>query len=377
MDTATRLDLYAVGRDYVVQRAEKIDPKVVDVDGSDVNIIVGSSSVMSFTVMKQLIFAVTNLFLDGAEKEDLDRYAWDRYNETRKGASASLGSVRLYRATFAAGGGTVPIGTKVQTINGFDYITTSVATFGATDLVSKADVRAVQAGKSSQVGANFIRKFANAGSLFDSTLQVTNDNATAGGEDVETDELFRERLRAFWRTQRRGILAAIEEGALSVPGVVSARAIEAFTGGDTPARIVALYIADSSGVASNALASQVRVALDDYRAAGIAVVIYNSLPLLASIALRLAFRANVDTEVLTSDIRAAVVSYVNSLPVSGALAVSGIYGVLLRYRALGLVVAKDSIESPTGDLIPDPGQTLRTTIDLVTATPSLALGSVA
>jgi hypothetical protein len=42
-----------------------------------------------------------------------------------------------------------------------------------------------------------------------------------GALDVEDDDTFRARVRTFWTTARRGILAAIEFGALTVPGFVS------------------------------------------------------------------------------------------------------------------------------------------------------------
>ena len=322
---------------------------------------------MAFGVVKQLLYAVGRLLLDGAEGEDLDRYAWDRYQLTRKGASAALGTVRFYRATFAIGTGDVPVGTKLTSTSGVEYVTTTIAHFGATDLESTADVRAVQAGKKTQVGANYIRKFANSGILFDRSLKVNNDKATAGGEEVEGDSEFRERIRDFWRTARRGILAAIEYGARAVPGVTSAQAVEALSGGLYPARVVNLYIADSSGVASDALARQVRSSLDDYRAAGITVIIWTSMLTLVSIVLRLRFAANIDTVTLSDDIRGAIVEYVNSLPVNGSLSVAGIYAVLQRYVVDGLLLDKDTIVSPVGDVFPDAGQTLRTTLNNVTS----------
>jgi uncharacterized phage protein gp47/JayE len=362
MDVVTRLDLYAIGRDYVVQRAKKIDPTMVDVEGSDVNVFVGSGSVMSFAVMKQLLYAVNRLFLDGCEDEDLDRYAWDRYQTTRKGASPALGAVRFYRANATAGSGTIPIGTKLRTTTGIEYVTTSVASFGASDLVSKANVRAVQAGKATQVGANYIRQFASPAAIFDRIMQVNNDKATAGGEDIENDSLFKDRLRDFWRTARRGILAAIEVGAKTVPGVVSAQAIEALTDGGLPARLVSLYIADSSGVASDALAQQVKTALDDYRAGGIYVSINTSIPTIVNIVLKLVFAANVDTNTLSDNIRASVVEYINSLPVNGTLTLGGIYAVLQRFVADGLILSSNTIQSPAADIVPAVGQTLRTTL---------------
>lgn len=362
MDFITRLDLYAIGRDYVRSRAKKIDPTLVDVDGTDINIFVGSSSVVAAALIKQLAYSVSRLFLDSADGEDLDRWAWDRYRLVRKGASSAIGKVTFERTSFAAGAGSIPAGTKLRTINGIAYVTTTTATFGATSLSATAYVRAIQAGKASQVGKNYIRKFQEASSLFDRSITVNNYNATAGGEDVEEDEDFRERIRDFWRTARRGTLGAIEFGARTVEGVVSALAVEAFSGDGSSARIVNLYIADSSGVANEALARQVVAALDEYRAAGIKVIVYTSIPLIVDIILSLTFRANVDTENLTELIRKAVVEYVNSLPVNGKLTVGGLFAVLQRYESDGLILGKDNVVAPVGDLVPDAGQTIRTTM---------------
>lgn len=366
MPDLTRLDFFAIGRDFVRSRSNKIDPAQVDIEGSDVNIVVGINSVLAAQVMEQLSYRTASLLLDGAEGDDLDRYAFDRYSLTRKGASSALTTVQITRLTFAGGAGTVPIGTTVKTTTAVEYITTTSASFGATDLASRADVRAVQAGKATQVGANQIVQFGSPGDLFDKSLLVNNAEAAAGGEDAEDDETFRARIRDFWRTARRGILAAIEFGALTVPGVVSAQAIEALTNGAQPARVVNLYIADISGVASAALAEAVKTTLNDFRAGGIAVLISTSLPLLVDITLKLSFRANVDTATITDNVKAALVEFVNSVPVNGTLYLADIYSVLRRYVEDGLIVDDGTVVAPTGDLVPDVGQTIRTTLANIT-----------
>jgi hypothetical protein len=368
-DLPTRLDLYAIGRDYVVQRAKRIDPGKVDVLGSDVNIFVGSLSVVGDKVVKHLGYAASRLYLDGAFNTDLDRYAFDRYTLTRKGASPAIGTVQFSRASAAAGGGDIPIGTKMRTLTGVEYITTTAATFGVLDVGPfPAEVRAAQAGKVTQVGAFAVAGFARPGDLFDRTITVSNPDPMSGGEDAEDDDTFKNRVRDFWRTARRGILAAIQFGALTVPGVVSAIAIEATTSGGQPARVVNLYIADSSGVASRALAFKVDLALSDFRAAGISVIINTSIPDIISVQLSLAFRAGVDTRTLTDVIRASVVEFVNTLPVNGTLYLNELGAVLTRFAADGLVNDRAGIASPTADLVPAIGRTLRTTPQNVTVT---------
>lgn len=367
MDLPSRADLYAIGRAYVLERAKRIDPQQVDVVGSDVNLFVGSQSVVNYSLVKQLGYRIASLLLDGANGDDLDRWAYDRYQIPRKGASAALGAVRFFRASAALGAGSIPAGTVLRTLGGISYITLTSANFNLTQTDQVfADVRAFQAGKATQVGANQIRGFQTSSALFDPTIQVTNDLTTAGGEEVEQDDDFRNRLRAFWLAARRGVLAAIELGAKSVPGVVTASAIEAINGIGQPARVVSLYIADSSGVASAALAAQVESALDDYRAGGICVLISTSIPQLLNIVLSLTFSGNVDTVTLSQTIQAAVVGFVNSLPVNGPLYVGQLYTLLQRYAAQGLVVKQSAIVAPAGDVIPVLGTTFRTTLANVT-----------
>lgn len=377
LDLPTRLDLYALGRDYILGANEKISSSTIDTDGSNANIVVGSTSVMAKTIVDQLAYEVSQMFLDTVEAERLDRWALDRYQAVRKGASSAVGTVRFYRAAYTAGAGSIPIGTKVRSLTGVDFVTTSVAVFGSTSVESSCFVRAVQAGKSSQVSAQLIRTIPGASALFDPTIQVTNDVDTAGGENAEDDDTFKERLRSFWRTARRGVLAALEYGAKTVPGVVSAQAIELMSpttlavagiseSWKLPARLVQLHIADSSGVASEALAQLVRVALEDYRACGIGVLVRTSIPVLVPITLALTFKTNVDTVSLSDAIVAAIVEYVNSLPVNGTLYRSALFSVLQRYTDVGLLVNSTTITAPTGDIVPSTGSTLRTTRSNIT-----------
>lgn len=366
-DIPSRLDLFALGRDYFVQRATKIDPGQVDVEGSNANLIVGSASVLGALLVRQLLYRTGALLLDGAEEEDLDRLAWDRYQELRKGASAAVVPVLASRPSALVGAGSIPAGTALRTKTGVEYTTTTPMTFGAFDLVStQGEARAAQAGKATQVTEGAIVGFSSPGSLFDSSLTITNPESAAGGEDAEEDEPFRARLRDFWRTSRRGVIGAIEYGALTVPGVVSAQATEALSGEGLPARIVTLAIADSSGVANSALANKVRVILNEYRAAGIGVVITTSVPQLVDVTLRLTFRAGVDTVALTDNVRGAVLEFVNSLAVNSTLYLAELYSVLQRYVEDGLIVDQGSVIAPAGDVVPDVGKTLRTTLALIT-----------
>lgn len=364
---SSRLDLYEVGRQYVLSHAKRIEPTQIDVVGSDINLLIGSQSYVGHAVVRQLGEQINGLLFDGCDTDDqIDRLAYDRYQMLRKGAAAALGTVQFSRPTATAGAGSIPIGTKLISLTGIEYTTTTEAAFGPASLTASADVRAAQAGKDFQLGRNNLRRFDNIGLLWDQTLQVNNLDPTAGGEPAETIDVFRERVRAFFIAAKRGTLAAIEFGAKQVAGVESAQAVEAIEIDGFPARIVRLFIADSSGIASAALAALVSTELLEYRAGGITVIVETSSPVIVPAMLRLAFRAGVNTVLLRDRVRGAYVEFVNSLGVNQTLEIGAIYAVLARFRTDGLIVSQGTLVEPVGDIVPEPGHTLRTTTSSVT-----------
>jgi len=361
----TRLDFYQIGRRYLTTRATRIDPDRVDVEGSDANLFIGSQSYCAAAIAAQLGQRINALLLDGCEGEDLDRYAYDRYTLTRKGAIPAVGLGEFTRPTADAGAGTIAVGTKILTNTGIEYVTTAAASFSASGLATTARIRATQSGKEYQVGKNAIRRFATPSAIFDSSIIVNNPDPTAGGEPSESDSTFKERIRDFWNAARRGTLAAIEYGARQVDGVESANAIEVTGETGEPARLVELYIADSSGVSNATLVADVKATLLEWRAGGIQVLLVPSIPKIVDISISLSFQAGIDTVGLTADVRGAIVSFVNSLGVNKPLLRNDLGVVLSRFKSQGLIAKEGSIVSPAGDLYPDTGYTLRTRLENV------------
>lgn len=362
----TRLDLYSIGRNVILTKARRIEPDTVDRLGSDANIFIGSVSFMAAAVSRQLAKGLGAQSLRNALNDDLDRWLWDRYQETRKTAAAASVTLEFVRPNANAGIGEIPDKTKILTTTGIEYVTTTSASFGASQLLATAQARAVNAGKTFQVGRNFLRRFERQDQLFDPTITVNNPQPAAGGEDREDDPTVKDRMRDFWPTLRRGTKGAIEFGARSIPGIASASAREVLTANATPARVVELLIADSSGVASESLAAAVYTGLDEYRACGIAVIPSLSVPQIVPVRLRLAFLAGVETSTLTLIVRAAVSEFINSLGANQTLVRADLFSVMSRYKARGLVVSETSIVEPAGDVIPAAGRTLRTTLANVT-----------
>jgi uncharacterized phage protein gp47/JayE len=364
MDGLSRIDLFNLGRQYALDRATRLDPSQVDVQGSDANVFVGSTSTVAYAVYKQLMYEIEGLLLATATGEQLDRLAWDRYQEVRKGATAAIVLLDFERPTADAGEGSIDTSKLLTTTNAIQYTLLEPASFGVSDTkVSGIRARAVQAGKDYQVGANYVTKFVEA--PFDPTIAVNNPLPSAHGENREEDDDFRLRIQGFWQAARRGTKAAIEYGATQVDGVASASVVEALGGDGNPARAVTLYFADSSGSSTLAKAQEILNELNEWRAAGVAVLPSLSWPQIVDIRLHLTFEAGVDTATLTTIVRAAIVGYVNSLGANKPLLRGALQSVLQRYQSDGLIPNEGSIVSPAGDVVPDTGKTLRTQLENV------------
>lgn len=168
----SRLDFYQIGRASVLSRAAKIDPKVIDTEGSDVNLFVGSTSFMAHAVSRQASAQFAEQTFKGSKNEALDRVILDRTagQVPRKGASPAVVPLVLSRPTYTLGAGSVEVGRKVLANGGAEYVITTQADFASTGLSATCEARAVQAGKDTQVGRNQIRRFKDPGSLFDLSL---------------------------------------------------------------------------------------------------------------------------------------------------------------------------------------------------------------
>lgn len=360
-DLPTRQDLFRVGRTAALAvPGGPIPASEFDRAGSNANLLLALSSVQGEEVIREVARALRDLLIDTAVGEGLDRLVFDRYELLRKSAARAVGTLNLSRTLVTGGSGTVPIGTRAQTSAGVQFETTEAVGFGPSTLTGTVAVRALVAGLSGNVSAGSVVSFVDP--PFDTSIAVTNATVMAGGADQEADEAFRRRAKQFLPTLRRGILAAIEFGAKSVPGVHVARAIETLTPTGFQTGLVDLYVLDASGASNVSLLQLVRDELLEFRAAGINVVAANGAVVLQAISLVLAFTAGVATRTVADRVRNTVVAVVNDLNIGEVLRVSRI--VSAAHTIAG--VASTVVTDPVGDVVPSASQAVRTSFALVT-----------
>jgi hypothetical protein len=240
-------------------------------------------------------------------------------------------------------------------------------------------VRSIEAGTSQQAKIGIITTISSTITNAAADLAVTNPLATAGAADEEKDDELRTRARGFWNAARRGTIGAIENGALAVAGVQTASAFETLDQFGRPAKRVQLVVSDpfttvlvadnptpaTYQAQSQILATTVFNALYDVRAAGIDVRVYVGVVELLGVQLGLAFKAGYDTETVSAQARAFVANYINAL----APGASFVYEDAINQLRLvdGLQITGNEILSPTGNVVPQPLQVLRSSQALVVA----------
>ncbi len=375
MDLPTRADYFQVGAQEVFARSrarpqsQRISPQAVYTEGTDINIILGAASAMADEATRHLALRIAALYLNSAEDEDLDRLVADRFSPelTRKQAAPSVVLLEFSRSAPPSTliSQSWDVGRKFRTDGGVEFQLTEPVGLqaGSTGPVYGA-AEALLAGTGGNVTEGTIRQIVQTPT--DPTVQVRNPDVASGGRDVETNEQYRERARNWFRTARRGTLDAIEFGALTVTGVASAKAeevIDPATG--LPTGPVRVYIADPNGQSNQLLAQSVRLALREYRAAGVPVDVLSSKPEFVSIAYKLAFAANVDTRAAIAQLKRLTVATVNLLGPNEPLLRSMLFA--LARSIPGAIVLADAVQLPGGDLVLGSGvsRSFKTSLDLV------------
>lgn len=311
------------------------------------------AAVMADLIVGWAAVRIAALFYDGAEGDDLSLVGRDRTGQERFAASAAIGQVTFARA--AGVSGTIPAGTRVATVvaddGSFVTVTTNVDVIWLIgDTARTVAATATVAGAAGNVGIGGLSRILDA--LFASGFSVTNADAFAGGNEEETDAEYRQRLRTFNQTLRRGTLKAIEFGALQVPQIKRATVVE------TTVAVVTVYVTDGAGGSNPAMVAAGQAEIENWRAGGVAVTVTGGAIFTQPITLSLAVRTGVNVAGLVTRVQQAVTSAVNALRIGETL-----YRDLIQSAARAVdpgSIVSVSVAVPAADIVPTANQIIRT-----------------
>lgn len=370
----TRADFARLARNRIrITPGAQLDPASVDKTGSTVNILVNAVAAIGEELEARSAARFGAQLVASAREGDLDRLILERSKGKlpRKGAAAATIDLQLYRTSAAAGEGLVEAGTEILA-GGLTWTLDASVVFSATSLGPlPASATCATLGTSGNGVAPDVHRFKSPGALFDVSLVVESFGIpSAGGDERETDEAYRARY-GLWDAGLDRNLEFLAAGALGVPGVVAASAVEDTDADNNPTGSVTLYLGDTNGRATSALLARVRAAARAFRLAGQSVRFVGTSPDFRAFSLRFGILDSANVEQVREEVRAAVVAYVNGLAPGASLLRAQIAAVISAVPGVVLLDA-DPYGIETGsssdvDLVPSSkSTTYRTRPELVT-----------
>ncbi len=353
-------DLYTIGKAEL--QLKRADLFVAPGDVSD--FVIASQAAMADKVAEFAAQEFRKTFIDGATGDDLTTLVDDHFGIQRSIATAATVSITFTRPSAGGGepAGSISIGTTISTETDEagerqEYTTDAIATWAFEETGTKiVAATAVVSGSGGNADPATITNIVDA--IFDASITVTNAARAAGGNPEETDEELRERARAFPSTLRRGTLAALEFGALTIAAVRVATAIEDAT------LNVTVFVTDLAGNSTAQMVNDVADELENWRCAGVNVTVTGGTLLAQAIDYSLTVVAGTDVVGLEPLISAAITARLARLPVSDGTATSAgvLHREVIQAAILGVDPAKilaATINTPAADVVPAVGVVLR------------------
>lgn len=289
-------------------------PDIRAADGDVSLAMVHGGAGMANAVLRFAAQKYKETFIDGATGDALTALVDDHFNLQRQEATAASVTAQFER-TSGGSAGTILAGTTIATEtdeNGeaieFTTDTNITVTAGQNGPYS-VTATASTTGRDTNVAASTVVRLIDEPS-FDSTFSVTNLATAAGGNDEEKDPELRSRVRSYFKTLRKGTLAALEQGAKDdVPEVRVAVATEDNNGN------VTLYVSDSDGNSSVEMINDVTTAITvDWKAAGTRLTITGGAQVVVDLTVAVSdYRTGFDVSAQAAIIQAAIDARIDKL----------------------------------------------------------------
>lgn len=305
----THQQLYDAARNEVQSR----NPALTDwTEGSNLDAVAGAAAMLADESIRVALARFAEGYFDTATDAALDRLALDRLGLTRKPATAAIGTVTWLKGV--ADAYTIPSGTRLQATVG-DTVSVVQTTSDVAAPAGAASVElpceATTTGRASNLAALGAADWDVLDTIVDDPDAVaSNAQPFAGGSDEETDAAFRDRIRRYYGTLRRGTRDALVTGALTVPGVSFVTVDESEV---EDAGLVHVYIGDPDARSNDTLAGLVATELESWRAAGVRVEVDGAEREEVALSIALELQAGADYDAVSAAVRAAVVGYGDSL----------------------------------------------------------------
>lgn len=347
MELPTFQALYDAGKAEIQAR----NPALTDWnEGSRLDAVTGAGAALADELAEVIVRHFASQYVNTAVGAELDALAADRFGLTRLPATYPVGTVTWAKTpdvedlayVIPAGrtfSGTTSDGTSITVVS------TGEASVGAADLEVVIPCRGTVLGRSQNCVANTIDTIDQPLGA-DPTASLSFATKFVGGDVAEADTDFRDRIRRYFQTLRRGTVAALEAGARQVPGVRFVTVDESFV---ASSGIVYVYVGDPDAKSNDAFRDLVAVELEAWRPVGVLVEVLGADREFLDVVLELTIRPGADQAAIANGVRGAIRAFTNTLNPNQTLHLSRL--VQLAHNAHASIVAA-TISTPTADVAP-------------------------
>jgi hypothetical protein len=277
------------------------------------------------------------IYFDSASGDDVDVLLFDRYGETRVGATKGQGQAVITRPAPSASGGSFLVGTRilVTTVGGparFVEVATETP-YAAADVTCVVPIQNVTAGTAAPLQADASSAFMRFEDPVDDATWAPNTLAVASGTDRERDADAKARVKADRLSHRVGYVKSITDACVAVgAGQVVLFASDSLNEA-ADYGINRCFVGFSSYVSTPELVRDCRIAVDSARVLGADLVVmgmdvqFVNVQITVRLWLPPSYRNQVAIQGAAT---AAVVEYFNNSKNAFAWRLSAIRGAILR-----------------------------------------------
>lgn len=283
---------------------------------------------------------------------------YNSFNFQPQPAVKANGSLTLTFSNALTSTLTIPIGTQFATTgqNPLYFQTTSAYTISVGATTASITVYCTTPGTIGNVGANTITVMTNPISVVST---VTNPSAFLTGMDEETPAQRKARFANYVNTRARGTKRALEYGTLEVSGVAGVYVDDSQLG------VVTVYAYDSAGNLSSTLQTSIQNNLENYRTAGIPVLVTPIVKLTTDVSVTLTVTSLYNTTSFIQYVQTQITNYLNAFSASDPLYLSNLNAFIRGLDTTGILNVQ--ITTPTADIITAKYQLIRAGNVTVTA----------
>lgn len=259
------------------------------------------------------------MFADTASGEYLDYLALQR-GLKRKQAVKAQGEIIFYISQPTDHNIIIPMGTVVATDDStpIRFCTTEGGEISAGGTLVSLYAEAEKPGRS----GNVLKKTVTVGVSVPTEVEtMANPVPFTGGEDEETDNELRERIKSTFVNQSNGTNKAYyEKLALSVEGITKASAVAKSRGVGT----VNLYVSSNNGNVNTSAIQKLQELVNKERELNVDVAVYNATPENYDLVVRITSKSGYSESEVKSQCKITFEKFINSLPIGGKLYLSAL-----------------------------------------------------